>query len=333
MTFLTEYGLFIAKTITLIIGFLLLIAGIAAILNREKNKSKEYLEIKNINDHYNEFADALNNEILPKNDLKKYLKKRKKEIKETDKDHRHRIFVLNFDGDIQASAVDSLREEITAILTIATPKDEIVVRLRSSGGLISPYGLAASQLQRIKDKRIPLIVTVDEVAASGGYLMACVADQILAAPFAIIGSIGVIAQIPNFHRLLKKHDIDYEQITAGEYKRTLTMFGPNTEKGREKFKEEIEEIHELFKNFITAHRKNINIQAVATGEYWLGPKALELGLIDKLMTSDDYLFAASRKSAIYQVDYYHKVPLSEKLSHLLQATMQKFNLLVQRFTV
>ena len=108
------------------------------------------------------------------------------------------------------------------------------------------YGLAASQMQRIRDKKLKLTVCVDKVAASGGYMMAVVADKIIAAPFAVLGSIGVLAQVPNFHRLLKKHDVDFEMLTAGKYKRTLTMFGENTDKGREKFQEDIEDTHVLF---------------------------------------------------------------------------------------
>ena len=185
---------------------------------------------------------------------------------------QQRVFVLNFDGDWKASAVNLFREEITAILCVAKPQDEVVVRLESSGGVVHGYGLAASELQRIKDHHIPLTIAVDKVAASGGYMMACVADKILAAPFAIIGSIGVLAQLPNFHRFLKKHDVDFEQITAGQYKRTLSLFGENTSDGRKKFQTEINEAHQLFKQFITEHRPQIDIDKLATGEYWFGQK-------------------------------------------------------------
>ena len=162
---------------------------------------------------------------------------------------------------MDAHEVESLREEITAIISIANPsKDKVLIRLESGGGVVHGYGLAASQLQRIKSAGIPLSVAIDKVAASGGYMMACVADEILAAPFAIVGSIGVIAQIPNFNKILKKNDVEFEQITAGEFKRTLTLFGENTDKAREKFREEIEQTHDLFKT--TLEDSNIKITQV-----------------------------------------------------------------------
>lgn len=331
MSFLTDYGLFVAKMVSLIIGLLALAGGLAAILSRAKEKSGETLEIKKINDKYEEMADALNSEILSKHELKQFHKEEKKRKKEAEKASRKRIFVLNFIGDVKASGAHSLKEEVTALLTVANKKDEIVVCVESSGGLVSGYGYAASQLQRIRNQNIPLTIAVDEVAASGGYMMACVANKILAAPFSIIGSIGVIAQIPNFHRLLKKHDIDFEQITAGEYKRTLTVFGENTHKGREKLQEEIEEMHDLFKEFIVKHRPTIDIGKVATGEYWMGQQALELGLVDQVMTSDDYLFQESKNADIYSLEYIYKESLKDKLSSFLQSAQQKVSMLWRRW--
>lgn len=200
----------------------------------------------------------------------------------------------------------ALREEVTAVLSVATSDDEVVVILESPGGVVHGYGLAASQLQRFKDHRIALTVAVDKVAASGGYLMACVAQRIIAAPFAILGSIGVVGQMPNFNRLLKSHDVDYELITAGEYKRTLTLFGENTEKGREKFREEIEITHALFKDFVRTHRPDVDIERVSTGEHWYGLQALELKLVDAVRTSDDYLRDASATADLYELTYIRK---------------------------
>jgi serine protease SohB len=238
---------------------------------------------------------------------------------------KRRVFVLNFQGDIKATAVNNLREEITALLQVATPQDEVVLRLESGGGMVAPYGLAASQLQRLKDKRIPLTVTIDKIAASGGYLMACVGDKILAAPFAIIGSIGVVAQLPNFHRFLKKRDIDFELLTAGEYKRTLTIFGENTVKAREKTQDDLEEIHHLFKAFIQANRKQVDMVEVATGAHWLAKDALALNLVDELITSDDYLsiLAGSDKAEIYECQYMTKKTVLEKLSSNVQSALGK----------
>jgi serine protease SohB len=257
MHFLSEYGLFLAKSLTIVITILMVVLGIIVITTRNKDNAKEFLDIKKLNDRYEDMAETINSEVMHKNEFKKYLKQKKKEQKAQEKETtpRKRVFVLDFDGDIRATEVAPLSEEITAILNVVTVEDEVVVKLESGGGMVHAYGLGASQLQRIKNRQIPLTVIVDKVAASGGYLMACVADQILAAPFAIIGSIGVIAQLPNFHRLLKKNDIDYEQITSGEYKRTISLFAENTDKGRKKMQEEIEEIHKYFKDFINIHRK------------------------------------------------------------------------------
>jgi len=316
MQFLAEYGLFLAKIISLVAAVLVVVAGVFAIARKGKMQDKNKLEVKNLSEKYKEFSEILNNETLNKKQLKQWLKEEKTKSKNADKSEtaKKRIFVLDFQGDIKASAVNALREEITGILQVAKPTDEVVVCIESGGGMVSPYGLAASQLQRIKHQKIPLTVIIDKIAASGGYLMACVGDKILAAPFAIIGSIGVVAQIPNFHRLLKKHDVDFEMLTAGEYKRTLTIFGENTEKGREKMQEDLEEIHVLFKDFITQNRPQVNIQQVATGEHWLASKALEFKLVDELITSDDYLLKSSAHADIYQLNYTGKKSLAEKLS-------------------
>ena len=224
------------------------------------------------------------------------------------------MFVLDFHGDIRASQVAELRETITSVLQVSEPGDEIVVRLESPGGQVHGYGLAASQLARIREHNINLTVAVDKVAASGGYMMACVADRILAAPFAILGSIGVVAQIPNFHRLLQRHDIDFEQHTAGPYKRTLSLFAENTEEGRKKFQEELEDTHELFKSFVKEHRPRVNIDELATGEHWYGTRALDHKLVDEIRTSDDYLMTRAQGADIYAVRYEEKKNLGEKLN-------------------
>lgn len=327
MQFFVDYGLFLAKVFTLTIAILIIFAAITTLIAKSKERPKEKLDVKKVNDKYDEMTETLNAEILNKAEFKKYLKEKKKQAKTAEKSEekspKKRIFVIDFDGDVRASEVEPLREEITAILNVATPEDEVLVRLESGGGMVYSYGLAASQLRRIKQVNIPLTVAVDKVAASGGYLMACVADTILCAPFAIVGSIGVVAQIPNFHRLLKKNDIDFEQITAGQYKRTLTVFGENTVQARKKFQEEIEEIHFLFKDFITQNRPIVNIEEVATGEHWLGAKALQLNLIDKLLTSDDYLLAQKETADIYEISYTYKQSLADKISSMVQSTLKK----------
>ncbi|MBI4005218.1 MAG: protease SohB [Gammaproteobacteria bacterium] len=318
MEFITEYGMFLAKFLTVVIVFVIVAGGLFILFMRTRARVEGHLDIKNLNQKYEMMNLLLNSQILPKKEFKKSLKVHKAEHKKREKqtvtdDKRKRIFVLDFKGDIKATDVASLREEITAVLTVVEEKDEVVVLIESSGGTVHGYGLAASQLKRIRDKGIQLTVAVDKIAASGGYMMACVANKIIAAPFAILGSIGVLAQMPNFYRLLKKHEIDFEQITAGEYKRTLTLFGENTDADREKLKEELEEAHQLFKDFILENRNKVEIAKIATGEHWYGKRALDLNLVDELRTSDDYLSAAATDADIYEIDYIRKKPLSEKI--------------------
>ncbi len=341
MKFLSEYGLFLLESMTLVIAILILLFGIFAILNRNKSTGAT-LNINKLNEKYEDIADEMRSEILDKKAFKAYQKEQKNKEKEKEKAEetnnknanknkdsssnileKRRTYALKFEGDIRATAVDSLREEISAILTVATPGDEVVVTLESGGGTVTGYGLGASQLQRIRDKKIRLTVCIDQVAASGGYLMACVADQILAAPFAIIGSIGVVMQMPNFHRLLKKHNVDYETLTSGEYKRTMTVFGENTDKGRKKCLEELEEIHTIFKQYIAEHRSQVNVDAIGTGEHWLAKKALELQLIDGLMTSDDYLMKSCENNDVFEVSYERKKDLMEKISEKLSMSLSK----------
>ncbi len=321
MEFLSEYGMFLAKAATVVVALLIIVGGIVALTRRGGEPDhRGRLDIRHLNDDYDGMALALKAATLPKKAFKQARKEQKARDKQHDKTARRRVFVLNFHGDLRAAAVASLREEVTAVLTAAQPEDEVMVRLESAGGLVHAYGLAAAQLLRVRDRRIKLTVAVDKVAASGGYLMACVADRLIAAPFAILGSIGVIAQLPNFNRLLKKHDIDYEQFMAGEFKRTVTLFGENTDKGRHKFQEEIEVTHTLFKDFVKSHRPQLDLDQVATGEYWYGTRALEHRLADELRTSDDYLLDASASADLYEVTYTGKKPwLARLLAHTSQA--------------
>ena len=320
MEFIADYGLFLAKTATLLIALVALIGFIAATLMRQRSLSPEHIEVKPLNDRYRETSNVLRGAMLSKTAAKKLQKEDKKKRKSEEKqakkqapESRRRIFVLDFHGDIRGSEVALLREEITAVLLVAGEQDEVLLRLESVGGMVHAYGLAASQLARLRERNISLTVSVDKVAASGGYLMACVGQRILAAPFAIIGSIGVITQIPNFSRLLKKHDIDYEQVTAGEFKRTITMFGETTDKARQKLKEEVEETHALFKDYVKEQRPVLDLEQVATGEYWLGTRALALNLVDELRTSDDYLMEMHESADLLEVRYVVKEKLSDKL--------------------
>lgn len=315
--FFLDYGLFLAKTITLLVAIALLVGGVAAAMRDARDHRGERLEVEPLNERYRQLRAALASEVLSEAQHKAEAKRRKREDKERGKaaakEPRRRLYVIDFDGDLQASAVTELREEITALLQLLRKEDEVLLRLESEGGLVHAYGLAASQLKRLRDRGFQLTVAVDKVAASGGYLMACVADRILAAPFAVVGSIGVVAQIPNLHRLLKKHDVDIELHTAGEHKRTLTLLGENTEAGRAKFREELEDTHLLFKQFVSEHRPQVPIDKAATGEHWFGSRALALKLVDQLRTSDDYLLDRAESWDLFTVHFRRKKPLSERL--------------------
>lgn len=240
--------------------------------------------------------------------------------------NNQKIFVLDFKGDIQASAVENLREEITLILATAKAgRDRVVVRLESPGGMVHGYGLAAAQLVRLRDAGFHLTICVDKVAASGGYMMACIANEIISAPFAVVGSIGVVAQVPNFNRLLKEHNVDFELYTAGQYKRTVTMFGENTPEGKAKFEEELQQTHVLFKHFVEKYRPQLNVDKVATGEHWYGQDALDLNLVDKRQTSDEYLLALLPQHDVYVINTRKKATLGEKLG--LQAAQMADSLI------
>ncbi len=315
MEFITEYGLFLAKTATFVIAVMIIVGVLAGLGGRVRKHTRGELEITHLNEIMDDMGNALHGAMLNPSEQKQLKKQKKKVAKATKKapSEKKRVFLLDFKGDMKASAATNLRAEITAVLSQANDKDEIVVRLESAGGMVHSYGLASSQLDRIKKKGIPLTVCVDKVAASGGYMMACVADKILPSPFSILGSIGDVAQLPNFNRLLKKHDVDVELHTAGEHKRTLTMFGENTDEGREKFVEDLEDTHELFKDFVSQHRESVDINAIATGDIWLGTRAKALSLVDELMTSDEYLVERAVEANIYEVKYAHHKSLPEKV--------------------
>jgi len=307
-------------TIFLFAGLTLLIKLV--FFKRKRRKKEPHLKFKHWNNRFENDFERLEKELhvapfLPKEAIKLLMKARKKEVKEEKrkdkeksvktistireklkdglkseevlKQHSNCVYVLTFIGSIMASEVEQLRDQISFLLQIAQPADEIVVRLTSPGGAVPQYGLASSQLERLKQAGLRCVVCVDTVAASGGYMMAAVADKIIAAPFAIIGSIGVVAGIPNFHRVLQKNEVDYHLFTAGKYKRTVTPFTEVTDEGKQKLQDDITAIHDAFKRLIKEGRPDVDIEEIATGEYWLASQAKEKGLVDEIMTSDDYL--------------------------------------------
>ena len=375
MVYFIDFILFLAKTATILVGFIAAILFLVSLRsNNSPNSGK--LEFKDIGDHFEQIKEGFL-EFKDEDEEKKPAEKKKDQtaVSQTEQDvevdstntlnseeaentveeqdsktkasdkeptsdkkfwqfwkkaeapkperKEKTLYVLEFDGDVHAEEVKNLREEVSALLHIAEKGDEVLLKLTSPGGAVNSYGLAASQLVRIREKGLNLTVAVDEVAASGGYLMACVANHIVAAPFAIVGSIGVVAELPNFHKVLEKYNIDYEQFTAGEYKRTVTMFGENTEEAKEKFKDELNEIHLVFKDFVHQYRPSLDIKTIATGEYWLAVKALELGLVDELSTSDSYILDAIKDKNVYSVKYVEKTTVRQGISRFLTRIMKR----------
>ncbi|ELY5788440.1 protease SohB [Cronobacter turicensis] len=326
MNLLAEYGLFLAKIVTVVVAIVIVIALIANLTQRKKAQRGE-LRVTRLGEEYKEMKEEVAAALLDPHQHKQWHKNQKKKNKQEAKAAKARakrgeaapagkptLYVLDFKGSIDAHEVTALREEVTAVLAVAKPADEVLLRLESPGGVVHGYGLAASQLKRLRERQIPLTVAVDKVAASGGYMMACVANKIVAAPFAIIGSIGVVAQIPNFNRLLKRNDIDIELHTAGQYKRTLTLLGENTEEGREKFREDLNETHQLFKEFVHSMRPSLDIEAVATGEHWYGVQAQEKGLVDDISTSDDLIIARMQERDVVSLRYLQRKRLMDRFT-------------------
>lgn len=331
---LLNYGIFLLELLTL---FGVVAVVIMLILESRKQVENGTITVTNLTEKYQEQEKALSGLFLSEAEQKHQAKQEKKADKEKAKAEKKRLksgeatvearkarlFVLDFHGDIHANAVGALRKEIDALIALVDPeKDSVLLKLESPGGVVHGYGLAASQLQRLKNRQIPLTIAVDKVAASGGYMMACVADKIVAAPFAVIGSVGVVAQVPNIHRLLKKNEIDVDVMTAGEYKRTVTFIGENTEKGKQKFQQELDETHALFKQFVQQHRPQLAVEKIATGEHWFGTQALTLDLIDEINTSDDLILAAIQEKEVIEVKYRQKKKLAQRLGEQAEARVE-----------
>ena len=330
MEYLIEYGMFLAKAVTIVIAIALVVGIIAAASSRQRKGSddKGHIRVNKLNEKLEQLQEELQRAILDKDGWKRLQKEKKQKLKKEKKsaaadagaERKKRVYVISFKGDIAATEVSNLREEITAVLSMAETADEVVLRLESPGGMVHAYGLASSQLSRIKERKIPLTICVDKVAASGGYMMACLADKLVAAPFAIIGSIGVLVQMPNFHRLLKKNEIDYETITAGEFKTTLTTFGEITQKGRDKVKGDVEDMHELFKRWVKSHRPSVDIDKISTGETWVGLQAKDRYMVDEIRTSDEIIIAACADADVFEVSYEQKQSLQNKLSGVFRSS-------------
>jgi serine protease SohB len=317
MAFWLDIVAFVLKALIIVAA----IGGLAFLIARLARSSEpkdEEIKVRSLNERYDDMHDAMNAELLDKKQRKSLAKARKKEAKAAkarrDQEAGKRIYVLGFKGDLRASAVKRLGHEIDAVLTVARPgTDEVVLRLQSPGGTVTGYGLAAAEILRLRERKIKVTASVDQVAASGGYMMACAADRIVAAPFAVVGSIGVVAPVPNLHRLLKRNEIDFEEMTAGEFKRSVSLLGEITPAGREHFRGKLEDTHGAFKHFVQQCRPNVDIDRVANGDHWLASEALALGLVDELSTGDEYLFRARDGARLYEVSTAARKTLVQQL--------------------
>ena len=324
MEFLQDYGLFLLKGLTILTLALILLGVAMAAATRGRSRDDEQLTVRHLNQRYRDMKQALQRKVLGRGAVRRLLRQARRERKRESRSERNRVYVLRFHGDIRATAVENLREEISAILTLARPgTDQAVLCLDSGGGLVPSYGLASAQVARLRDAGLSLTVTVDRVAASGGYMMAAVAQHIVAAPFAVVGSIGVVAQIPNVHRLLQRHDVDIELLTAGQHKRTLTVLGKNTPEGRAKFQQELEETHDLFKKYLQRYRPELDLSTLATGEHWYGEQALEQGLIDEIGTSDDLLMRLAQDHDVYEVRFSRRQPLGKRIGIAFEQGLER----------
>lgn len=323
MEFLIDYLGFFAKTATVVVAALVVAFAVAGLSAQRalRRPPTGHIEVVRVNDRLQDMGRVVREAAMTPSAARRQRKRDAKARKRHQREEQaRRVFVLSFDGDMEANAVEALRREISAVLAAADDEDEVLVRVDSAGGMVYAYGLGASQLARVRERGLKLTVAVDKVAASGGYLMAAVAHHILAAPFAVVGSIGVVAQIPNVHRLLKKHDVDMEVHTAGRFKRTLDVLGENTEEGRAKLREELHDVHALFQEFVGAFRPKLDLAAVATGEAWCGQRALDRALVDEIVTSDEYLARACKDGDVFEVSWVApKRPIERLLGQVADA--------------
>ena len=322
MEILQNLLLFFGQALIIVLSIIAVIVAIAA--SASKSGKTKGLDVEVINDKFDDQKSTLQSIVLNSDDFKKVKKQKKADLKaeQKDKTERKTAYLIEFlKGDIEATAVDNIKEEISAVLGVAEKNEEVILKVESPGGVVHGYGLAAAQILRLREAGLNVTICVDKVAASGGYLMSCVAHQIIASPFAIIGSIGVVAQVPNINRLLKKHDVDFKEYTAGDYKRTVSVLGEITEKGEAKFKEQLEATHVLFKDFVSLYRPQLDLTTVATGEYWYGTQALKLNLIDRIQTSDDYILNKVKTHKVIKVSFSKKAGLADKISEMISQTI------------
>ncbi|WP_456267246.1 protease SohB [Kushneria sp. AK178] len=328
---LSSYALFLAQSVTVVVAIAVVLMLMVRARSQRQGRSAR-LHVRNRGEYFRRHRETLEDATLGEGARERHIKdrlkarkaeqKRAKKHKQADEGH-HTLWVLDFDGDLRASRVPAFTEEITSVIAAARPGDEVLVRLQSGGGLVHAYGLASAQLDRLREAGLKLTVSVDRVAASGGYMMACCADHLIAAPFAVIGSIGVVAQVPNLHRLLKKNDVDVEILTAGRHKRTLTVLGENTEEGRQKFLDDLERTHDLFKSWVASRRPRLDIEQVSEGDIWYGQQAIDSGLVDEVNTSEAWLQARSEQWRILEVGLKPQRSMLERLGKGSESALER----------
>lgn len=315
MDFFVDLAAFLIKAGILAAASVFVLGSLIGMIRRARmDPGQDHLRVTYLNEELADHSLSILNAMMPPKAFKKLARRQQQELGVKSRT-RPKTFILDFFGDLAASSVDALRQQINALLLVLEEKDEVLVRLESSGGKAHAYGFAAAQLGRLKGENRRLVVSIDRVAASGGYMMACVADHIIAAPFALVGSIGVLAMVPNFHRLLQQFNVDYDEFAVGENKKNISLLGANTEEGKQKFIQDMEEFHRDFKGFVAEHRPAVKIDEAADGDVWYGEKARTLGLVDELKTSDDFLLERIKERDLFRVEFVESKPLRKRLSH------------------
>lgn len=240
---------------------------------------------------------------------------------------RKTAVLLSFNGDINATEVIEFGRAVSMIVQMKDLVSEVYIIINSGGGVVNGYGLLASEIERLHYSEIETYALIDQVAASGGYMAACVANHVVAAPFAYIGSIGVVSEMPNFNQILSDNGINIEQHTAGKSKRTVTPLGKITDEDRNEFKKKLERIHRSFINHVS-HYRNINDadenknSIIFSGDYWIAEETveLELGLVDEISTSQEFLLDKMKEYNIIEITFQENKTKKSKLSLLNSLT-------------
>lgn len=203
--------------------------------------------------------------------------------------------VLRFEGDTMATGRQDFARMVDEVLHNKERIQRVIVVVNSPGGGVSVYGQMFAGMERMRNAGVDVTACVDTYAASGGYLMSVPAQRIIAAPFAMVGSIGVVSEFMNFNKLLRRLGVEPMTITAGELKRTVTPLSEVTEENKAAYKAQLEAIHRQFIAVVKKYRE-VDADRVCTGNHWTAAESVELklNLVDGLATSQEYLFEANQ---------------------------------------